>query len=660
MARVGRWLACAIACAVVWGCSGDSADRDGDGTAHIGKPAGSGGRGGAAGDNPFGTPQMTKPAQAFDAGSAPDPNSGGTIEPISIDQCGADNPAALAPADVQALMAAGNAGGMRMLYPYDGTVFPRGLLAPALMWEGPAADAVYVHIKAQRFEYKGCLSPSAPNQVVLPQDVWAKAGDKTLGSGDPFLIEVSALSGGQASGPLAIHVTIAQATLKGSIYYNSYTSLLPGAPDPGAGMSLVGGGLPAVGGSVLRIPPGGTAERFVSTACNGCHSVSANGSRMLSQQMLIGGFSYALAPDTPPNPPPMVAGPRSSFGALYPDGSAFLAGSVVIEIARSALTQGLGAEVDAVLYRTDDGTVIGDTGIPPGALMPMFSPDGSLLVFNDYAAGEAHGLGLMKYDTAANKASEYRVLFMDGDPNMRPGWPFVLPDDQAVVFTRTDGVDFSGEGAGIAGLPVPGPISDLYIADVDTGTNTLLARAMGFASAADAASDDASTLPFKADDLHKNYFPTVSPVAAGGYFWVFFDSVRNYGNLGLQRQLWGAAIAIAPDGDYSVDRSAPAFYLPGQEFGTGNHRAFAALDPCKKDGDACTSGIDCCGGFCYVPEGQDDEFGTEHAGTCSSDVPMCSKTNERCRLDSDCCPPAPGEVANTCIAGFCAVVQGPD
>jgi len=77
----------------------------------------------------------------------------------------------------------------------------------------------------------------------------------------------------------------------------------------------------------------------------------------------------------------------------------------------------------------------------------------------------------------------------------------------------------------------------------------------------------------------------VSPVAAGGYFWVFFDSLRHYGNLGLQRQLWGAAVEISATGDYTVDRSAPAFYLPGQELGTGNHRAFAALDPCKMDGN---------------------------------------------------------------------------
>ena len=102
----------------------------------------------------------------------------------------------------------------------------------------------------------------------------------------------------------------------------------------------------------------------------------------------------------------------------------------------------------------------------------------------------------------------------------------------------------------------------------------------------------------------------------------------------------------------------PAFYVTGQEFGTGNHRAFAALDPCKKDGNSCTSGIDCCGGFCMVPEAV-GEF-DEPVGTCSSEIPMCAKTNERCTSSADCCPPMEGERMNSCIAGFCATLRAPD
>jgi hypothetical protein len=101
---------------------------------------------------------------------------------------------------------------------------------------------------------------------------------------------------------------------------------------------------------------------------------------------------------------------------------------------------------------------------------------------------------------------------------------------------------------------------------------TVLAKAMGYLTPEDAASDK-TYLPYGASELHHNHFP---------------------------RQLWGTAVDISADGTYVEDPSHAAFYLPGQEFGTGNHRAFAALDPCRKDSDSCTSGIDCCGGFCYV------------------------------------------------------------
>jgi len=145
----------------------------------------------------------------------------------------------------------------------------------------------------------------------------------------------------------------------------------------------------------------------------------------------------------------------------------------------------------------------------------------------------------------------------------------------------------------------------------------------------------------------------LSPVAAGGYFWVFFDSIRHYGVLGTGRQLWGAAIDISPDGTYTTDLSHPAFYLPGQEYGTGNHRAFAALDPCRKDGDSCTSGIDCCGGFCYF-DGPEELV--DPVGSCTPKMTTCAKRDERCLSDADCCPPEAGEPANTCIAGFCAFI----
>jgi hypothetical protein len=314
---------------------------------------------------------------------------------------------------------------------------------------------------------------------------------------------------------------------------------------------------------------------------------------------------------------------------------------------------------DATLIDTKTGQQLMTTGVPKGVLMPFFSPDGSYLVFNDYAIGEAHGIALAKYDTQTHTASEYTMLYQEPAGAMRPAWPFVLPDNRGVIFIRTDDGDFTGNGVGVETDIQPdamAPFGELSIIDIASKKVTLLAKAMGYNTSDDAA-NNVTYLPFGTEDLHHAYYPTVSPVGAGGYFWVFFDSVRHYGGTGLQRQLWGAAVDISADGTYLDDPSHPAFYVSGQEFGTGNHRAFAALDPCRKDGDKCTSGIDCCGGYCYLDSTQEL---TEPTGTCSPKKMECAKQDERCLSAADCCMTDPSQPPLACIAGFCAQVRGPD
>jgi hypothetical protein len=141
---------------LVWaiaGCSADaSEDSDRRGTST--PPGRSGTAGGnlapmqSAVDNPSAMPTPTLPTATAGAASPPrrqrTPNTEIDREPIAIDDCGPNNAAGLSPDDVQLLKAgSGSADGLRWLYPYDGTVFPRGMLAPDLMWEGPA-DVIYV------------------------------------------------------------------------------------------------------------------------------------------------------------------------------------------------------------------------------------------------------------------------------------------------------------------------------------------------------------------------------------------------------------------------------------------------------------------------------------------------------------------------------------
>ena len=562
---------------------------------------------------------------------ADDPKSGLDPNPVSLDDCKA-GAAGLSPTDLAALQHASDPAAARITYPYDGTVFPRGIEGPLVAWDGvDASDAVYLHIKSSAFEYRGCLKPTGDRELQLPQDVWDSASAKTLGKSEPYQVELSVINGGKVAGPVKQKWVIAAATIKGSVYYNSYLSLSGGA---------------GIGGTIYRIPPKGKAEAFLAVECNGCHSVSGNGARMTVQTLALGARTYGIETGTPEA---LTAPLNNAYSAMYPDGSRYLVGSQVIDVGRANIaTPALQTPPKAALYDTDTGATLTMNGVPPDVLMPSISPTGKLLVYNDYAIGEAHGLGISDYDVATNTATNYRAV-AHTDGAMRPGWPFALPDDRAVIYVQTESTDFSAYGAGVGTslTSVVAPYSELFVVDLASGKSTILARAMGYDDPSKAKASQ-TNLPFGEEELKKSYFPTVSPVAAGGYFWIFFDSLRHWGNRGLSRQLWGTAVEISADGDYTVDRSAPAFYLPGQNFGTGNHRAFTALDACKDDGAGCESGVDCCGGSCTVV----DEFGQ---GKCGP-VTMCAKTDERCASDSDCCKPGVAAPKNSCIANFCSPI----
>jgi hypothetical protein len=616
--------------------------------------------------------------------SAPDAGSGVAMPrgptpittqaaPVLIDQTGANNPAGLSEADVKDLVAGGPLGKLRWLYPYPETVFPGGTLAPTLMWEGdPETEAIYLRIKSQDFEFKTVIKPQAVNasaitlgqvsdgstplqpQFQVPQEVWDLACQKTRGKGDAFSLELSARVKGVVAGPIVSRVGIAQGTLKGSIYYTTY----------------------AASGTLMRIPPRGKAQPLVSDlsgTCTGCHAISANGNRVIVQALqssaaISQGFSFQLDPGRGAVNPRPINGPNAGMAAVFPDGSKYLAQSQaaagfwtlysVGDRLNAALSGSL--NTDAALYDAVNGQLIPGSNIPAGAFMPMFSPDGTRLVFNDAATGALDGLrrvAIMDFDTVHNKASGYKALVQeDANSGIYPAWPSFLPDNKAVLFVRTNSAEFSSFASEIqTGVttftpaltgqtqPDTAPRSDLYLADVASGKTTLLAKAMGFDSVNDFALEK-TYLPHGASDLHHNYNTTVAPIAAGGYFWVFFDSPRNYGNLGLHRGIWGAAIDIQPNGSYTTDPSHPPFYFPGQEW-TTNHRVFAARDLCRADGEACSSGVDCCTGFCSAaPSGPQ--------GACTPPPPRCANLDEHCASSTDCCG-----VSNSCINNFCSYVE---
>jgi hypothetical protein len=530
--------------------------------------------------------------------------------------------------------------GLALSYPYDGTVWPRGLLPPVLQWDGEGGDAVYLKIASRGYLFEGCFAGAgAPARFSVPEPAWIGAGEWSQGADDPATVTLAVRT------PSGLRATtqrwiFALATLKGAIYYNTYGSpkaLQQTPPAAGAVLKIVPGQAePQLFLSVPGLPPVGP--------CVSCHSLSSSGAIMTANN-----HSYPFGPylsqsyDVGTGQASMLASnlPESGFAGIFPSG-AFLVTNGPPSASDDNPSFPLGAgnvpalvgPAESQLVDTRTGSIIGP-GPALHAQMPTFSPDGQLVVYNSFDDGGGHAIHVSDFDPASRTFRNQREVYRDA--TRYPGWPFVTPDGKAVIYALGTRSDYVSQLP--AGL-VPPPLgnagrSRLHITYLDAlGRSTPLTAASGSRTAAGAARDD---------DL--DFFPTVSPVAAGGYFWVFFTSRRTYGNISsvgledpLSKKIWVTAIDIeAPPG---ADPSHPAFFLPGQELGSGNVRAFAALEPCRDDGDGCASGTECCSGFCTD-------------GLCS--LPReCSGIDERCETRDDCCNPNP---SIQCIAGYCAVAR---
>lgn len=168
-----------------------------------------------------------------------------------------------------------------------------------------------------------------------------------------------------------------------------------------------------------------------------------------------------------------------------------------------------------------------------------------------------------------------------------------------------------------------------------------------------------------------NYEPTVNPTptydsaGAAEYYWVVFTSRRMFGNIATidpwwsdprrqdisqtvtPKKLWVAAIRANPTA--GTDPSYPAFYLPGQEWVSGNSKAYWVQNACIQ-GNAtpsvsteCESSLDCCSG-----------------STCQLATPVsnpakrycvpamaCVNAGGACTQSTDCCS------GRVCSSGTC-------
>jgi hypothetical protein len=550
--------------------------------------------------------------------------------PNNIDECSSVDGATLS-----ALQGGGSAGAMQWLYPYDETVWPREIAAPIVQWDGGSADAVYLKMTSREFTYQGCFGASSnPHRLAVPQLAWDAAGEWSGGLGDPLAVELSVRSGGTVS-TIRQSWTFALAAMKGAVYYNTYTSPLAGT---GAVMRLLPGQTQP---TVFLTVPGGNP---LTGPCISCHSLSADGSTMTANRHdytpLLTNYqshSYDVAsPQTPMRDNLAEAG----FAGIYPDGSLAMTNgppkdsslySPFFPASEDNIPALIGPDVSHVIDpRTGQQIAApGWDGVVVHAQMPTFSPDGRAIVYNEYGAGEGHALRVADFDRASVTFSNHREIFRDD--TRYPAWPFFTPDRRAVVFVLGSSSAFMSQLPGPDGFSrTPAERGQLYIVYLDNpGVGIPLASANGFRGGS-------SYLPHNDND--REFYTTMSPVAAGGYAWVFFTSRRQYGNtLNLSvenpesKKIWVTAVSL---GGGAGDPSHPAFLLPGQEIETGNVRAFAALEPCKEDGQSCQTGTECCNGFCID-------------GICQPPQ-ECANLDDRCEVSDDCCDPS-----QSCIGGYC-------
>jgi hypothetical protein len=525
------------------------------------------------------------------------------------------NPAGISDPDIAVLKGTSDpeAASVVWAYPYNGTVFPKGLLAPEMMWNGTGAgDKYYVHVtsKYADFEFFTTADPPYPSYT-LDDSSWQQLTES--GPGGDVAIHVARMPAGAATAAVVINHTwkIANGSLRGTVYYWSNNL-----------------------GRVVRIKPGATApddflindvkldfagqpkapDGSCPTCCTTCHAVSANGSTLV-----IGGDFPATTIDLLTNTVTLnlqtVGKPLRNWSmpTISPNGK------VLIE--NNAPLPGPPGGSDG-MWDTATGVKILGTGLDGAYLdMPSFAPNGTKIAYVDHAS---HGLNVYDYDANTNQVQNAVGLVQPGgDPNLNAiAFPSVSPDAKSIAYHRGQYPNSLDTRFG------PG---DLYLASVDQpGVETRLSNING----------DAYPFAAKDRDLHYNYEPTFAPVNAGGYAWVVFTSRRTLGNRltgdkSVVKQLWVAA--IDQNQQPGQDPSHPAFWVKGQDEKTLNMRGFWALDPCKQVGAACGTGSECCNQNCDM-------------GVCKQPDPnMCSQTGNVCMKDADCC-----DAKSKCINDICS------
>lgn len=377
------------------------------------------------------------------------------------------------------------------LYPYNATYFPLALPAPIAQYRyvlsaGDAtgsASAVKLSIRypsgstatGATFNYSMVVKESnavtcnadatqcnyVDPQVVIPQTAWRYFEQSARGQDADLIVQrLRSLSSGLTQLELekarTIHFVDGQ--LKGTVYYNSYTS-------PQGGNT----------GAILRIAPGATSPTLAvqpSGTCSTCHSINLDGTRLITNggKDSSGNYSFDRSENYDPttsSPSPTVLNTytdnRYTFGGPWKDGSLYMSHG------GSSDPEWHAPSAPSLLYKPSDSTTsvtLNNWPTNVQAVTPRFSPDGTKLAFGFWSgtslpcatgaispctasplklppAAAGTRLAVMDFTCASPPCSSTSTGWSvsnarDVTPNVtdRVAWPSFTPDGNAVAYQR--------------------------------------------------------------------------------------------------------------------------------------------------------------------------------------------------------------------------------
>ncbi len=569
-----------------------------------------------------------------------------------------------------------------ILYPYDRTVFPLGLLAPVAQFTAGSVTPVDFKVSLDTAGYHwdgyGHLGNPKALQAAIPQAAWDGALQSATQWTPAATVTMSLVTAaaGVAYGPAKNVFTIANGKLTGIIYFESYST----DPIGDAGSDATDFGLWAVK------PGQTTSPSHIEPGCVICHGVSASGNTLTNgtDDPTVGDLTgvfrvnadggYTHLATAPANLPYVITGIYDSrgigWGTVSPDGTVILRG----------VNQFWGGE--ALLAWATPGEPLMEGGVlqPLSTTMgvsgefnmfvPEYSVDAKHLVYvtatNPPDAGPpgapSQSIGMVDITTSLGDGgseagfgsvtlSNARLLYdstltgpkVDGGTLTKV--PTFLADSQTIVFEETHGGLATAAAAGFNGmLPdwtgVDGELAVLQKTAAGTYVRTAMTNA------------NTGVDPISATH---NFEPKPLPVSEGGYFWVVFASLRAdaYPSLTSPKKLW--VTAISPGTPPGTDPSNPPFTLINQAIiaPQQSQRAYWALSPCLGTGAGCQTSTDCCNGSC-IPESSTDPSSAlvcrEPSMTASACVPAGSRCNAG--ASQDCCNAASGVACIGTLNGY--------